>query len=706
MKTLYIGACNSLSAAIVNRLVKEEEELYIVSEQDFIKEIKPTLKYRYYKYSSNDNGIDKVFASINPDTVIFAGSQYTHEVWEHDTVSNQYLSSLLNIINMSVKHSVGQFIYLSNKEVYGASDSIRGESEQRKPSSYKGLLCFEGENLVESFSNLYSLKTIILRFDDIYGFALSENAGDFLSNMIQSIHINKEYSGNSNRKVQAVHVNDCADAVFRVKQVSPSSIYNISSNHVYSEDELAQMLIRSYGLNYEMISVQGENKSYLNDNAKIKKELEWVEFYTLGTLIESKSFNIQSSLKTQSILKKDKPKSSIILTIENIIVFIFFAGLTILFKRHSMLSTIDFMSLYIIIMALSFGVRQSIVSVLLSIGFYLLSSGIESFNIINILTNLENILVIVQYIFYGAAIGYSVDYGKTKIKAQMTEYDYLSKEYKELKDINQDNILIKQEYEKRLLNDRTSLPRLYSIISRLTVLEPEKIFLEAVEVIKDIMDTETVSIYSANNRNSYIRLSVASSEEAIFIGKSVDISKFQGLQKAMANNEVYVGDQWTENEPSLAAPVFHKGNCIAIIVINDMKFEHLNLYQVNLLRTLSILISSSMAKARDFEIATKETKYIENTDIMKTSYFEQLVEIEKEKNVKGLSNYSIIKILSDENMIVIYNKISNLFRDTDHIGLSNENELVVLLGNTQRKDMEYVINRLMNMGITAVPVHY
>lgn len=706
MKTLYIGKCNSLSVAIVNRLAKEDEEIYIISEKDFIKEVKPTLKYKFYGYGSNELGLDKVFTSIRPDTVIFAGEIYTNEIWRYGKETNKYLSSLLNILNLSVKYEVKKFIYLSSKEVYSSGDSIKKETELMNPSTYKGILCQEGENILERFQKIYSLNTVILRFDDIYGFSIQEDEEDFFSNIVNSLYLSREFNGNKNKKLKPIHVNDCADGIFRAKGLTPSTIYNVCSSTVYNEEEIANLVNESLEKQYVVRTFNGDETAYLMDNSKIKLELEWVEFYQLDKMIQKKELQLNKRITKDEKRKKITSGTSFMLSLENVIVFLFFATLTILFKNHSMLRTIDFMTLYIVIMALSFGVKQSILSVVLATIFYLVSSGLDTFNIINILTNLEFILKIVQYIFFGASIGYAVDYGKTRIKVKETEYDYLYKEYQEIKEINNDNILIKQEYEKRLLNDRTSLPRLYSIISQLTVLEPEKILTEAIEVIKDIMDTDTVSIYSANNKNSFIRLSVASNNEAILVDKSVDISKYPRLQKSMENNEIYVGNNWSENEPSLAAPVFHEGTCIAIIIINHMKFERLNLYQVNLFRTLSILISTSMAKAREYEVVTRNNKYIEDTEILNPHNFEKLIEIENDKVKKGLANYSIIKIITDDNMKEVYSKISNLFRDTDYFGTTKSQELLVLLGNTPKKDMEFVLTRLMNAGVNAIPVHY
>ena len=86
-------------------------------------------------------------------------------------------------------------------------------------------------------------------------------------------------------------------------------------------------------------------------------------------------------------------------------------------------------------------------------------------------------LKIAQFMFLGVAVGYIVDHYKSVINEKNVEYEFLDSEFKEIAEINNDNIIIKQEYEKRLLNYKTSLPKLHLIVSQLNVLEPRRYLL-------------------------------------------------------------------------------------------------------------------------------------------------------------------------------------------------------------------------------------
>ena len=48
MKIVYIGTPDNMAKTIIERMSKEDNELFLIAEQDFARERKPALNYRYY----------------------------------------------------------------------------------------------------------------------------------------------------------------------------------------------------------------------------------------------------------------------------------------------------------------------------------------------------------------------------------------------------------------------------------------------------------------------------------------------------------------------------------------------------------------------------------------------------------------------------------------------------------------------------------
>ena len=121
-------------------------------------------------------------------------------------------------------------------------------------------------------------------------------------------------------------------------------------------------------------------------------------------------------------------------------------------------------------------------------------------------------LAVAGYVFFGVVIGYTVDGLREELRIKRQDAKDLKKAYKSLSAINEQNNLIKSEYEKRILNAKNSIPKLYSIIQKIDVLESDRIFMEILHVIEDMMGTDTVAVYKAKAGGRYLRLISALNE--------------------------------------------------------------------------------------------------------------------------------------------------------------------------------------------------
>ena len=404
--------------------------------------------------------------------------------------------------------------------------------------------------------------------------------------------------------------------------------------------------------------------------------------------------SVENDAFTPKQTTKEKSDSVILRLIENIVFFIVMAGLSLVFKDHSVLKNVDLMTVYIVSIALFFGIRQSILSIVLTFGFYLYGRQFDFGNIINIILNADTFLQLTQYIFMGVVVGYTVDQFKTNMAQTTIEKEYLENEYVELKEINDMNVMIKHQYEKRLISYKTSLPRLYAITNQLDSLDPEILFSSIIKVLVDVLETDTVSVYTFDTHSGYARLIAAKNEESVFMGRSFKLSDHKELEQKLLDNDVFVGNQWSEGSPAMSGPIFYKGDIIAIILVKSMAFESLNLYQVNLLRTLTSLISSSFIRAYQYEEKVHSEKYLANTEILTSSEFLRLVELKQKDREQGLVEYTLLRLIHTEDPTSYYYKIMSLFRSTDYLGVDRNDRIHVLLRNTAAQEVAFVEARL------------
>ena len=361
------------------------------------------------------------------------------------------------------------------------------------------------------------------------------------------------------------------------------------------------------------------------------------------------------------------------------------------------------MLIYVMLISLVYGVKQSAMAVVLaSIGHLLVQRG-SLVNMTNFYTYIENVLVIVEYVFFGIIIGYTVDMLREQLRIKGQETEELQQAFDRLKDINEQNVMIKCEYEKRILDSKTSIPKLYSIIQKIDVLDTERIFMEVLHVIEELMDTDTVAVYKVGERSNYLRLIAALNDKSIMEKRSWNLEKYPKIKEGICKNELYEGDIWN-NEPAIVMPISINNVCKAVIVIKEVDMEKMSLYHINLLRTLLLLVSRSLESAFQYDEAMRAQKYYGNTDILIPQEFVKAVELAKEKKQREIADYAILRLKITGDLVKTFERIDDFFRDTDMFGMDKQGNMFVLLGNASKEDEASIRERLTKHGVEAYPI--
>lgn len=552
--------------------------------------------------------------------------------------------------------------------------------------------------------SMTDMEYVILRTDIVLGCAGDEDTGSLEERIVRDFSMSQNFEANNNRIYSPVSVKDLANAVLRCCGVTVSNCYHAAGNEAISETGLAELIREKLDEKFIILEKTQDETSYALSNEKIKKELEWVPFYTAAEALKKERLKPAETKEQKN--KRGKKKSGLLAAFENIFLFAIFAVFSMWSQDNALMIKIDIMSIYIVLCGLAFGISQSLPAIIFSCVFYILQGYESSISVTGVLTNVGTLLQFAAYIFVGVATGYTVDFYKLKIKEKDTEYQFLDREYEIIKEINHDNFIIKREYQNRLLNYKTSMPKLYSVIERLTVLEPERIFSETINAVKEIMEVETVAVYLAKKGSSYMRLIVSSQEKAVVGGKSWNMTDYPDIEEAFRKDDVFLSLTRNDREPAMAAPIYYQGECIAALVIKEVPFAYLNLNYTNLFRTLTVMITSAIVKAKDYENAVRNELYIPDSEIFYPYEFKKIISIAVDKKDFDTADYCVLQIMTEESILNIYQKIINFFRNTDFLGIDDEGRLFVLLGNTDSDEAGHVIERMQRVGVEAKYVSY
>jgi len=701
MKILYVGDSDCLAASVLERLVKEDHDVFVLCEKSEAKD-KNFRKYRHYIWSERAEDIQRIFASVAPDAVVYAGTGYLDEEWSENRRDN--LRRLSVVAEECTKFEKCRLILFSSTEVYGADSFGADETARPHPESAKGIFMLQQENIADVYRDNRNLRVIILRLSDVFGNEITVGGKDWLGKLAGELSGASEFEF-AEQPLCPIHALDVADAVVRVLESENNPTYNICSSEQLQKSRLVALMKEELCRETCVINETGQTgNNVFASNARIKKEKEWVEFWSLEKLAQEKKLRYINKNKSAEKEKKGKNRKAIIggwirKTIENAAIFGVFFAIYCLTREHSLFSQVDWLLIYVVAVSLAYGIKQSTLAVVLAGSAYFITSGIDIFEMTNFYSYAESVLMIVEFLFFGIIVGYSADTLRENVRNSKEDLSKVMDDYEKLKEINNKNVMLKNEYEKRVLDSKTSLPKLYSIINRITVLDINRIFVEILNVVADLMQTDTVAVYRVSSNSSYLRLIASLNKKSAMEGNSWNLKNFPDIELAIRQTRLYEGDIW-KNEPAIVLPVGSSKGCEVAIVIKELPLEAHSLHSINLLRTLLILISESIEKALQYDNIVRGQKYYKDTNILYPEEFRKAVSLAEEKKQRDMAESCIIS-LQTRDMLETFHTAEKLFREMDIWGSDESGNLYVLLANTSEKDAKIVLERLDQNGIKA-----
>ena len=693
MKIVYIGAGGALAEALAERMGQEGNDVYLLSDKAPAKKTKGVSLHRFYRSPRKGENFGKLLRSIAPDCVIFAGNDYISGVQGEG--SDEDVTLLARSLRAVSAFPQVRFILLSSTEVYGAAGERVDESAVCAAVSERGIRFIQEEQLVELYQKQHGMDCVVLRASQIYSDRPREDQGDFLSRTFSAV---VQAKGRMPANMfQPLHVSDLVDAVKRVADAGMQRIYNVCGDIEISAQRLYQLVCWQQGVQEQAVRWEGPDFATLADSSLIREELGWSNFRNLEEQLKKGEITYKR-VKTKDRNKKVTIPADIRQTVENLVLFEAFFLLSSFCGSHSLFSQIDWLMVYVILIAISYNIYQSALAAILASAAYLYSQDLSILEMTAFHSYADAVQIFMQYVSLGLIVSYTTNTLKQEVWSVRLDLDMLKEEYEDLKAVNDENVLIKNEYEERLLTSKTGFPKLYDLTSRLMVLEPERILMETMQVISELVRTDTVAVYQGQAGSPWLRLVGALNDSSVMEGKSWNLTNFPRIYTAVARGELYQGDVGS-GEPSAVLPIVCRDVPAAVVLIKKLPYECETLYHVNLLKTLSLLLRDAMEKALQYEELSRSERYVEDTEILKPEAFRKRVLLAGEKAEKCMAEYCVVELVYFGVLTDAAAMASRTLRVADCLGTDGEGRLFALLNNTGPENLEYLQNRLLVCGI-------
>lgn len=718
-KVLLTGGHGFMGKAMAELFFKEGWDVFIVDDGSSPAIGSMSTDYTYYPYSVTDQRCEEIFRVHNIDLVIHNAERSTSFRKDNYLENNEInFLGLVNMLHLSTDYNVKQFYLVSTGSVVSANHQEADEEEESTVVNLRTLQKSTNESYALYWRKVFHLDVTVLRFSTIYGPGQLPSHGvvaEFMQDMLEG----NEYhlAGPDTQTRDFLYVNDAAFAVYCAAQRGYRGIrLNISSGEAVSFKDFVDTC-KKVMPNVRYRQEDGKTSVFqraILDNTRCKKKLGWdVKFSLLEGLTKTynwyKDWNLNEKKRQEKELRERKYKTMIEKVrpyAENIAFFLVMVVL-MLQQKGSIVNTeigLDFNYVYIAIMGLLYGKKQSIPAVVLSTALLLYTFLHNGADLVALLYLPQHLLHFASYLFVGVLTGYITD-NKNRLVAEETyQKEKAVERYNFLENMYTENVDVKNKLYHQIVNSDDSIGRIYRVIRKLDSVEIENVFTKAAEVTAEVLNVEHVVLYVVSADGKYLRQKVRYGEQLKNGMHSLKLSDMPYLAKVFTEKTVFVNRELEKGLPDLAAPIVYQDKVIAIVGIFDMKFDQWSLYQQNMLSMTTRLIAAAMGKAYQYEESIQSQKYLGTTRILRDTEFDKIcAEILQRNQIQPADlEKNILRISTPiDDYETLDEVLSKSIRTEDFIGVKNGQVCILLIDATDGA-VKVIRDRLMQQGISTI----
>jgi UDP-glucose 4-epimerase len=197
--------------------------------------------------------LESVFNLEQPEIVIHMASFPRQKVVNSNPALGSRVMSegLLNLLELSDKHEVRKFIYISSSMVYGDFEDDVKEDYDCKPQGQYGILKLAGEWLVKDYSRRTNLAYTIMRPSAVYGPLDVEDRviSKFILRAMRGDTLTVNGAGET---LDFTYVDDAADGIVAaaLSDNTENKTYNITKSHSHTLLDAANLAVKVAGNGY------------------------------------------------------------------------------------------------------------------------------------------------------------------------------------------------------------------------------------------------------------------------------------------------------------------------------------------------------------------------------------------------------------------------------------------------------------------------
>ena len=328
--------------------------------------------------------------------------------------------------------------------------------------------------------------------------------------------------------------------------------------------------------------------------------------------------------------------------------FILFEFLNKYTGTYAQFKMIDLRLVFIVFMGSLYGINYGISAAALETCSLIAAYRQENVNIYTLFYEASNWIPFIFYFAAGAVCGYIRLKNKEDIEFVTKENRLIKEKFFFMQEMYQETLQDKRQYKKQILGSRDSFGKIFDITRKLDVIQPQKLFMETIRVMEDILENHTIVLYSLDSWKRFGRMEMSSPEIRRKMPNSIRVEEYQNAIETLEKGEV----------------------------------------EVSLLRAL------------EYQEAVRDREYVEGTHILKTEYFMERLKLFHSIKEQKIGSYALLQIENPEMTLEETDRIlKNKIRENDILGISEDGQLYLILSQVDDAMLPIVIERLEKNGL-------
>lgn len=695
MRVLFVGNYDIAGKYIAERLFKEGHRVFWHTEEPEKHLWNESLKGGIYRYDLNYKNCSQIIKAESPDCLIFLTQDYRAVYdWSEGRMINMgdYETEVLRAASAL---GVKKIVYLSSTEV--------ANTELLNPAMEK---LRAGERLCQSVCAENKMDCLIVRSGIIYGEGSYLNQGfvdGIIRRMLRNKKIYTQYAYGA--EFDFIFGSDYADAMERLLAMEETGLHVVTTGYPVTLQEIYDLAVELTDYRIPVEYGVKEHRENQEECLKFKRLTGWMPFKMVEENMRATMQHYVDLYKTseESSTKKKEKKDHTFLKelLQNLAAFVLFMLFDMFSSDWSDLRFVDVKLLYVIVIAISFGMRQGIIAILLAVAMYFAKLWYADVDMAYIAYSIDTWIPFIMYGIAGTIVGYISDKKNDDLDNSEEEFQNLKEKYSFLKSMYQEVLNIKNYLQKQIMISKDSLGHIYEITEELDDTRPRTVMIRTVKVVEETMDCSSVAIYTRNHFSSFGRLMACSGDIAKDMTGSINFSEYKEMEDVLVSNEIYVNTALTPGYPSFAMPVFDGENMVAVVAIYNMDPGKYTVYYKNLFKTLILIMKNCLVRAYNYQENNRGRIFFENTNILRSEEFKAELESINHASEELQYPFSLGRVMYDTTMSFteVAEKVAKSVRATDIVGCDEEGNIFIILLFVATSNRGYTEQRFEKAGL-------